>query len=310
MLRPQNMQRSLVWCALLALPVAISVTQPAKAATFTKTITFNEVGSPGFPTATTTIAAPGGSGSIAYDVINNATGETGADGVTDITVSATASAPGALATTGSPEVEWNSTSTGRFTSTRGFTGKVVGTNNPGTLQSTTTEVFFGSDLNITDLAATFSSLNTAGILWEYSVLGFFDSSGNPFSAAPVIGAYNSAASFTGSPSTGWYVAADKGTVTGVGNDLAVKGTDGSADGNFALTYVLAGLASGTRVGGLTWTTYAQDTRGMGNGTSKFTASLSDITFTKTDAAAVPTPALLPGLIALAAGVRRRSKAAQ
>jgi hypothetical protein len=312
MLRPQNMQKSLTWCALLALPAVIGFAQSAQAATFTKTITFNEVGAPGFPTATTTIAPAGGSGSTAYDVINNSTGVFGADGTADITVSATASAPGALATSGNPKVEWQSTLNGRFTSTRGFTAGVPAAtgNNPGTLQSTTTQVLFGSGLNITDLAATFSSLNTAGILWEYSVLGFLKPDGSTFSAAPVIGAYNNATGFTGSPSMGWYVAADKSTVTGVGTDLAAEGAPGSADGNVVLSYALAGLAANTQVGGLVWMTFTQDTRGINNRPSGFTASLSDITFTNTDPTAVPTPALLPGLLALVAGARRRWKAAQ
>jgi hypothetical protein len=310
MLRPQNTLKFLALCSFLALPAAIGLAQSAQAATFAKTITFNEVGAPGFPTATTTIAAPGGSSLTTYDVINNVTGASGADGTQDITVSATASATGVSGTTNNPKVEWQTTSAGRFTSTRGFT-KSVSANNPGTLQSTETKVLFDSSLNITDLKATFSSLNTAGILWEYSVLGFLDPSGNPFTAAPVVGPYESTTSFTGtsSPSLGWYVAADKGTVSGVGTDVVTAGTPGSADGNnFALTYDLARLAANTQVGGLIWTTYTQDTRGITNGSSNFTASLNDMTFTNTDA--VPTPALLPGLVAVVAGARRRWKAAQ
>jgi hypothetical protein len=228
----------------------------------------------------------------------------GADGTPDITVSASASAPGAAGTSGRPNVEWQTTSDGRFTSNRGFTGAPTG-NNPGTLQSTTTQVLFNSGLNITDLNATFTSLNTAGILWEYSIVGFLDANGNPFSAAPVIPAYNSATSFTGSPSTGWYVAADKGTVTNVGTTQAAAGTSGSADASLALTYALAGLAPNTRVGGLTWTTFTQDTRGTNNGTSNFTASLTNISFTNTDP--IPTPAMLPGLVGLGMGLLRKRK---
>jgi hypothetical protein len=153
------------------------------------------------------------------------------------------------------------------------------------------------------LSANFLSLNTAGILWEYSVLGFLDPNGNPFSAAPVMGAYNSAASFTGSPSKGWYVAANKGTVTGVGGSQTTAGTSGPAD-DLLLTYALAGLTSGTQVGGLSWTTYLEDTRGTSNGISNFTASLSDITFTNT-AVAVPTPALLPGLVGMGLSLWRK-----
>jgi hypothetical protein len=310
MLRLQKSPKLIVCSTLLGLPAVIGLAIPAQAATFTKTITFNEVGTPGFPIANTTIASPGVSGSTVYDVINNMTGASGADGTQDVTVSATASVTGASGTTGSPKVEWQTTSAGRFTSTRGFT-KSVSANNPGTLQSTETKVLFDSSLNITDLNATFSSLNTAGILWEYSVLGFLDPSGNPFAATPVVGPYESTTGFTGtgSPSLGWYVAADKGTVINVGTVEAKPGTNGSADvNNFVLTYVLAGLAANTQVGGLIWTSYIQDTRGTTNSSSNFTASLNEMTFTNTNA--VPTPALLPGLIALAAGARRRWKAAQ
>jgi hypothetical protein len=259
MLRPPNTQKFLVWSALLALPAAIGVALPAQSATFTKTITFNETGSPGFPTATTTIAPRGSLQVVNYDVINNFTGATAADGVTDITVGASATAGGPQATSGNPKVEWQADSTGRFTSSRGFTG-ATGVNNSGTLQSTTTNITFGGGLNITNLEASFTSLNTAGILWEYSVLGFLKPDGSYFSAAPVIGAYNNATSFTDSPSIGWYVAADKGTVTGVGTTEAKRGMSGSAD-DLLLNYARAGLASGTQVGGLVWTTYVEDTRG-------------------------------------------------
>jgi hypothetical protein len=120
----------------------------AQAISFTRTITFNETGAPGFPSGTTSIAPTGGSGSKSYDVINNSTGFLGADGTPDITVSATASARGTAGTSGSPNVEWNRTSTGRFTSERGFTA-AVSANNPGTLQSTTTKLLFDSSLNVT-----------------------------------------------------------------------------------------------------------------------------------------------------------------
>jgi hypothetical protein len=296
------MKPSLIGAIVVAIAPVLTI-EPAQALSFTRTITFNEIGAPGFPIGTTPIVSSGGSSTTIYDVINNETGSFNADGTPDITVSATASARGTAGTSGNPSVEWQTTSNGRFTSSRGFNGTVA-TNNPGTLQSTTTQVLFDSSLNITHLAATFSSLNTAGIFWEYSVIGFLDPSGTPFSQAPAIGPYSSATSFTGSPSNGWYVAADKGTVTNAGTNLATKGTDGPADGNLALTYALAGLTPGTQVGGLTWTTYTEDTRGKNNGSSSFTASLSDVTFTHT-AAAVPTPALLPGLIATGLGIWRR-----
>jgi hypothetical protein len=296
------MKPSLIGAIVVAIAPVLTI-EPAQAISFTRTITFNEMGAPGFPTVTTTIAPPGGASIITYDVINNGTGALSADGTPDITIAAQASARGTAGSSGTPELEWQTTSSGRFTSNRGFTASAA-TNNPGTIQSTTTQVLFDSSLNITNLAATFSSLNTAGILWEYSVIGFLNPGGQPFSTAPAIGLYASATSFTGSPSVGWYVAADKGTVTNVGTNLAVEGINGPADGTLALTYALAGLTPGIQVGGLTWTTYTEDTRGKSNRSSSFTASLSDVTFTHT-AAAVPTPALLPGLLATGLGIWRR-----
>jgi hypothetical protein len=292
MLRLQNSPKFLVCSALLALPVAIGVVLPAQAATFNDvTIDFSESA---FPASTTAIT-----GTQAYNLLD--------DAANDIAVTFANSGAGALSSSGTPKLSIN----GNVISTRGYQ-RAVGANNPGTLVSTTATLQFLPQWNVTNLQAKFSSLNTAAIAWEYSLVGFLKPDGTPFTAAPVIGSYNSATSFTGSPSQGWYLAASKDTVMGVGSDVTAKGANGSKD-TLNLTYELAGLDPNTPVGGLIWTTWLEDVRGVQNVGSDLTASLTGFTFSASPAAsgdAVPTPALLPGLIALAAGARRRSKAAQ
>jgi hypothetical protein len=303
MLRPQNMQKILVLCSFLALPAAIGLAQPAQAATFTNTtINFNESVFP-----VTTAAS---NGTQSYNLLNDATGTIAPNsGNPDITITYANSGAGALSSTGTPKLVVDTTP-GSIVSTRGYQGTVKA-NNPGTLVSTTTTLKFLPQWNITDLQATFTSLNTASIAWEYSLVGFLKPDGTPFTAAPVINSYNSATSFTGSPSQGWYLAASKDTVTGVGTDETAKGVNGLKD-NLNLKYDQAGLDKNTPVGGLIWTTWLEDVRGLKNGGSDLTASLTSLTLSGSNKSAepVPTPALLPGLIALAAGVRRRSKAAQ
>jgi hypothetical protein len=147
-------------------------------------------------------------------------------------------------------------------------------NNPGSLVSTTVRLLFLENWQITDLQAKFTSLNSLGVTWEYSVLGFLKPDGTTFSQMPTIGAYGQASGLTGSPSLGWYVAANKGTVQGVGTNTTVKGKNGVGDIT-TLNYALAGLAPNTAIGGLVWMSYLEDVRGTQNGLSSFTASWTE-----------------------------------
>jgi hypothetical protein len=285
----------------------IGLAQSAQSATFTNTtIDFSESVFPDSPAAIT--------GTQSYNLLNDQTGTklTVNNGdASDIAITFANSGVGALSTI--PKLAIDGT---KIVSTRGYKDMPkVSLNNPGTLISTTATLKFLPQWNVTNLQAEFSSLNSAGILWEYSVLGFLKPDGTPFSAAPSIGSYNNTSGFTGSPTIGWYVAADKDTVLDVGTAETKAKTGSGADGTsdtLKLTYALAGLNPNTPVGGLIWTTYLEDTRGTGNKGSEFTASLAGLTFSGStqSANAVPTPALLPGLIALTAGARRRWKAAQ
>jgi hypothetical protein len=141
--------------------------------------------------------------------------------------------------------------------------KTVSKSNPGTLVSTTAKLLFLENWQITNLQAKFTSLNTAGMFWEYSVLGFLKPDGTPFSQMPVVGSYGMASGVSESPTLGWYVSASKGTVKGVGSQLTEKGDNGPKD-NLTLTYALVGLAPDTVIGGLVWTTYLEDVRGVNN----------------------------------------------
>jgi hypothetical protein len=144
------------------------------------------------------------------------------------------------------------------------------------------------------------------------VLSFLRPDGTPFSTAPTIGHYDEATSLMGSPSQGWYVAASKEVVKDVGTNLSGFGLNAPLTGlkdDLTLTYALVGLAPNTPIGGLVWTTYLEDTRGMDNGSTNLTASWTGFTVsgvTHADTATpVPTPALLPGLMGLGLLVRRR-----
>jgi hypothetical protein len=256
-------------------------------------------------------------GTRSYNLLNDLTGAklTANNGdASDISINFANSGVGALSNdTATLHVD---TTPGSIVSTRSYQG-TVNANNPGTLVSTTATLKFLPQWNVTDLKASFTSLNSAGVLWEYSILGFLKPDGTPFSAAPSVAKYNNASGFTGPSGVGWYVAADKDTVQGVGTATTAGKTGTGADGasdSLKLTYALAGLAPNTPVGGLIWTTYLEDTRGTKNGSSNFTASWTDFTFSgssqSNSAAPVPTPALLPGLVALVVGARRRWKAAQ
>jgi hypothetical protein len=288
--------------------IILAVSGAVSAQTFTNVnISFDEGAAAGFPTSNTTVAAPSTVNSANYDVLN-ALGAEGQDGSNDLLTTFTSSAGGALAGGGLPNLQWQIIGTGSFVSSRGWVG-AVSTNNPGTRHFTTTKILFGSHLTVTDLSVVFSSLNTQNTSWEFSTIAFLDPSGNYFTPAPATPLYNAATSFSGSPSQGWYVAADKGTVTGVGTAATALGAAGSSD-SLTATYTNMGLTAGTQIGGFEWTTFMEDTRGTSNGNTTATASMTGFTFSGlTAATATPEPGTLALLLAPAALVflRRRQK---
>ena len=166
----------------------------------------------------------------------------------------------------------------------------VTANNPGTVVSNTFTLKFNANLTVTAASFNFSSLNTSGVAWEYSVIQFLDVSGNPFSTLTnpgfTIGApaqYSTAnalstVGFTGQAGMGNFIAAKSNTVTGVGGTTA-SGTSGTNDNLGTLNYAQVGLMAGTVIGGIRWSTYLEDVRGTTNGNTSFTSSLLDFTIT-------------------------------
>jgi hypothetical protein len=264
-------------------------------------VTFNEAG---FPTTNTLTAGPGATTNANYDVFD-AVGAKGQDAANDLLTTFSASGAQPLSTGATPKLEWQTTSTGRFTSSRDFKSPVV-SNNAGTRVLTTLRMLFDSHLTITNLSTVFSSLNTAGTAWEFSTIAFLQPDGSYFTPTPALPLYNAATSFTGSPSQGWFVAADKATVANVGSANTLPNATGTADApGFVLDYTKIGLAPGTQIGGFEWTTFLEDTRGTSNGQTTFTSSLTDMTLSGT-IAATPEPGTLVLLLApIVLGLHRR-----
>ncbi len=166
--------------------------------------------------------------------------------------------------------------------TNGYSGS-PSQNNPGSITYSTFTLRFASHLIVTNASFTFSSLNTAGISWEYSVIQLLDENGNPFSdlsgldfTPGAAGQYlvGNSAGFSGQAGVGNWVSAFKGTVTGVGTDQTSTGSSGSND-NITITYSAVALPESTRIGGIRWSTFLEDVRGVNNGSTNLTASLTD-----------------------------------
>jgi hypothetical protein len=271
--------KSVFWAAMVGVGAIALSPMPAQAATLKNlVIDFSEYA---FPSATTDLSGP----PKLYNLLNDQTGAKlladNGDG-DDFTIEYSDSDPAALSSPGTPNLKL----TGKtIVSNRGF-NKAVQQNNSGSLVSTTAKLLFTEVWQITDLQAKFTSLNTAGTLWEYSVLGFLKPDGSMFSPMPMIGAYGQASGLSGSPSVGWYVAANKGTLQDVGTNKTSGGLTGPAD-KLTLTYALAGLAPGTAIGGLVWSSYLEDVRGVDNGTSSFTASWTEFMISGSSRSAFP-----------------------
>lgn len=282
----------------------LALIAPSSGATFAGTlITFNE---PAFPTSQTTL-----SGNQNYNVLNDSTGAKIATpgelaGLTGDLSDLTMNLQSTTGTLGTNSWQWQPTIDGRFLASHSFTGTVA-TDNPGRLSSNTITITFGDHLSITDLSMNGSSFNTAGVAWEYTVIEFFRPDGSSFSTAPTIGSYLTHTSIDGSPSAGWYVLDNKGTVTGVGTSQTTTGANPPNE-NLTVTgglgYTNVGLAPGTQIGGIRVTTFLEDVRGTGNGSTNFSSSLTEITIS---GSIVPEPST--AVLALAglgvAGLYRR-----
>jgi hypothetical protein len=261
-----------------------------------------------FPTGTTTMT-----GTTNYNLINDSTGleltSNNAD-QNDFSISFTDSGSVPLASPNTPRVRWNNTAgNGRFTSEHGYTAP-VSSNNPGTRMTTTVTLLFNSNLQVTNFSTLFTSLNSGGISWETSVLGFLKPDGTAFTPQPVIADYlSSGAGLFASPSQGWFVANLTSTVNSasVGTNTVGAGSDSPNENGFTFDYAKAGLAPGTPIGGVVWITHLDDVRGTSNVQTNLTSSWTEFTFSGT-VAAIPEPGTLALLFAPAAlGFLRRRR---
>jgi len=211
---------------------------------------------------------------------------------------------------------FGSVASGRISEQHGFNGAVSG-NNPGTVSSNTFTLLFNDHLTVTDASFNFSSLNTPGTTWEYSVIQLLDSNRNPFNALTnpgwTVGAasqYDTAKNtdekgFTGQAGIGNYIAASTSTVSGVGNTATTNGSTGPSNSISAFDYDTVSLPEDTQIGGITWTTYLEDVRGTGNGDSNLSSSLLDFTIRGTiTAVPEPSPMLLLAFVCLGSGASK------
>ena len=296
---------------------------PVRAATFTNLqfLSGDTVG-----TEVLNLASPGqilsGNSPFLYNTIDDNTGTklvTSNGDLADFTLSGLSTSGALGAALGAARVVIGATgsssplspvSSGRVGAQQSFTG-TVSSNNPGTVISNSFQLLFNSNLAVTDASFNFSSLNTAGSSWEYSVIQLLNAAGNPFSTLTNPGFTVGAASqhatassllfpgggFTGQAGVGNFIAAQTKTVSGVGTISTSSGMSGDNDNISGFDYNLAGLSPGTQIGGIRWTTYFEDVRGTGNNASNFSSSLLDFTISGT---VTPVTAPLPLLGATAA----------
>lgn len=289
-----------IWSMLLL--IGISIAPKSYLVGDLVTISFNEYA---FPTSTTNYT---NGNTVAYNLLNdtNAAKLTSNNGDANDFFVTFYTATGPLAQSPTPRVQWQTTSAGRYTVENGY-GLAPSSNNPGTNISAGLKIQFGSQFSVTNISAIFTSLNTAGIAWETSVIGLLKPDGTFFSPQPTIGPYLTHTPFNGNAGLGWFAADSKTTTTNVGTAQSVSGTSGS-NNDKTLTYADFGLAPGTQIGGIFWLTQLQDVRGPNNGSTNFTASFSQFTIDVTVAVPEPSGAFsLLGALAVGLVTFRRRK---
>jgi uncharacterized repeat protein (TIGR01451 family)/LPXTG-motif cell wall-anchored protein len=271
-------------CAFVLAPhVSADVVTP-----FSGTIGFDEYP---FPVPTQVLQGPNGTSSVTYNLFDDATGaELLADNgdLPDVTFVYATSARGTRGATGRPSIEINPTADNQLTGRTGYSG-VPTVNNPGTRQWFTITVLFAEHLAVTDVTIDTSSINTAGTAWEFTLVSFLDRSGVPFSPVPDIPRYlDFEPGLTGPTGTGHFLAAETGTVTGVGTDLTAPGTSGSHDQvNDTIADSDVTLPAGASIGGLVLTTTLEDVAGVDNGATAPSASVRQIEIAGTITLVVP-----------------------
>ncbi len=232
------------------------------------------------PSSGTSLSVPG-----SYDVVNNSDGTMTPDGHTDFVVSSTVTGTG----NDGNNVEWGTrldvTSTGlRSTIDPSFfSSGGVTTNNSGHRTSQTVQIDFGPGIEVLSDTGVesfgWSSGNTAGVVWEYSILQYLDENGMPFTAAPTVTAQLShvGSEINGLVGPGTWIADATGTVTMVGFDLTVAGSHGSNNSlNTDSSLTTSMIPLGTRLGGVRMIHVVEDTRGRNNGDTSFTNTINEL----------------------------------
>jgi hypothetical protein len=294
----------------------LSLTSSAQAQ-FTSTVSFDNATEKAFNGLTNGQTLLGGVGNtspsfapqtVFYNTINDGTGVTWAPADTvpgsdlwdiKVTYSFGATTPGPTSTN-RLSIDYGTANAGQLTSTRQFNDAATSTNS-GTRYFSKMRMEFSPRYNVTDLTARFNSLNTAGVTWEFSTAAYLDTSGAYYSTAPTLDPYltfnaTNAGGLQGRVSEGWWYAASTGTVTGVGAGSTSSGSGGTYDAmNGAGSELKVAGATGNRaftsapaqIGGMEFTSYLEDVRGIGQGSSGFTASWTQFSFTTS--AVIPEP---------------------
>ena len=204
--------------------------------------------------------------------------------LTDLSVRFTTSAGGAAATSNRPRLIWrDKTGAGKHITGELSYAATPEANNPGTRQFIEVEVRFAPHLTITAVDLDTSSFNTSGTAWEFSQVSFLDAQYQPFSTATPVPRYLDAGAdgLTGNLGLGHFYWAHTRTVTEVGSNRTETGSNGPNDSQFVLASSATGL-TGQRIGGFTWRTTLEDTRGVDNPSSPaFSASLRQMDLTGT-----------------------------
>lgn len=203
-------------------------------------------------------------------------------------------------------------------------------NNPGTVIKQTIRFTFANHISIENFTTDLRSLNSRGTTWEHTELAYLKKDGSYFTNEPNVGSYTDyeaanqtqpswnigsegTGSASGSPSQGWFITGSTATVQDVGTNLTSigPGNNGSKEnftgtnGNGILDYNDVGLAANTEIGGFEWTVYVEDTRGVDNRQSVWSATQLGFEISG-QAGVVPEPSstLLIGLGGLAVLLRR------
>ncbi len=287
---------------ILVLVVMTSITSIASA-----TITLDFIDDFLSPSGGTNQTVPG-----SYDVVNGNDQSISPDGIIDFTVTSMTTGLG----DDGNNVEWDATMDVNGTGLRSSIDPSfidpggVTSNAAGHRVTQMIQIDFGPGIEVFSEGVKsfgWSSGNTAGVVWEVSILEYLDVNGNPFSPTPTIDPYATHSAINGMSGTGTWVADDLAAVTMVGSDLTAAGANGPLNSlNTDGTPGTSGIASGTLLGGVKLTHIIEDVRGVNNGDTVFTNTINELNLNLKATVPEPGNGVLLGLAMWALfGLRRR-----